>query len=281
VQIQLFVDAPEGEARRRMTLYSRTEGSEAPWTRHAIGTLDTADLAAPPHAASGAANSASVTRGTENADFAVWPPPQATALPFAEFYAHLAELGLEYGATFQGLRGLWRDGATICVEVDLVGLESTAKGDFGVHPALLDVALRATMIAADEAGPEVHQPVAWSGVRLARSGTRTLRVRVARSPAATGTDPASPTITFLGCDAAGEEVLRGEVRSGPIPREVVRDAAHRAIRDLYRIEWLAVTLPPHPTAEPGAVVVGSATWAQALGVRAVPDLAAVEALLDA
>jgi acyl transferase domain-containing protein len=62
-----------------------------------------------------------------------WPPADASEVDVTGWYAALAEHGLTYGPTFQGLRAVWRRGAEVYAEVEL---PEPAHGD--AAPALIE-----------------------------------------------------------------------------------------------------------------------------------------------
>ncbi len=160
VQIQVRVGEPDGEERRQLAIHSRPDGAEAEWAQNAAGAL--AEAAAEPPAGLGE-----------------WPPPGAEAVELGDFYDRVADLGVDYGPAFQGLRAAWRHGEELFAEVELAAEQAPEAERFGIHPALLDAALHPLMLDAErsEDGPSV--PFAWSGVALQGSGPTALRVRIA------------------------------------------------------------------------------------------------------
>ena len=97
----------------------------------------------------------------------------------------LAEQGLEYGPVFQGLRGVWRRGGEVFVEVALGEGEVGRAGLFGVHPALLDAALHGIGVGLSgvegegREGGVVGLPFSWGDVSLFAVGASVLRVCLA------------------------------------------------------------------------------------------------------
>ncbi|WXB00245.1 SDR family NAD(P)-dependent oxidoreductase [Pendulispora brunnea] len=152
VQLQLTVGAPDETGRRPFALHARASAEDAPWTRHASGTLGAVDAA--------------------SFELRTWPPPGATELGLEGLYERLGEAGLVYGDDFQGLRRVWTRGEELFAEVELP--EAAAAERFALHPALLDAALHA--LAMQGAG-EVELPFSWSGVSLRAVGATRLRVR--------------------------------------------------------------------------------------------------------
>ncbi|MES4902302.1 SDR family NAD(P)-dependent oxidoreductase, partial [Streptomyces sp. NPDC000395] len=224
VDLQVTVGpTQETTAERTIVIHSRPRDAapDQPWTRHADGVL--AQVLGPP------------TLGEP-----VWPPADAVPVPLQDPYAALARRGYEYGTAFRGLRAMWRRGEDILAEVELPDRAETpdaAAGDehFGVHPALLDAALHATLIA-DEAGGAVRLPFSWQGVALYRENARRLRVR------STPTGP--DTLAVLVTDPAGLPVLSVEkltLRPAD-PARLARDdnAGHQ---DLSRLVWQLAPTP--------------------------------------
>ncbi|MGW1147963.1 SDR family NAD(P)-dependent oxidoreductase, partial [Streptomyces sp. NPDC002454] len=240
VHTQLVVQAPDGSGRRAFSIHSRGEGAvdEAPWVRHASGTL--------------AATASAAAEGTE---FALWPPAGAVPVPVEGVYERFADGGLSYGPAFRGLRSAWRLDDEVFAEVALP--DGVPVDGFGVHPAVLDAALHA--IGLTTAGERAGLPFAWSGVELFATGATVLRVRV--RPLGAG------AVSLAATDAAGQMVAsveRLDVR--PMSEEQLAGARTEFIDSLYRVDW--VGLPAAPVRADGGkwAVVGTAAaaWSEAL-----------------
>ncbi|OBK15336.1 type I polyketide synthase [Mycobacterium asiaticum] len=143
---------------RSVSIYSHADvdGASA-WVCHAEGTL----------------SSGTVEPGC---DLAVWPPAGAVAVDLTGGYERLAEHGYGYGPAFRGLTALWSRGEELFAEVRLPEAAGGSAG-FGVHPALLDAALHAAVLANPEA--ELALPFSWQGVSLHAAGASTVRARIA------------------------------------------------------------------------------------------------------
>ncbi|MEI5103160.1 type I polyketide synthase [Streptomyces sp. PmtG] len=246
VTLQVWAGAPDTTGRRPLTISSRAQGvPDAPWTRHATGTLGDAPAA-------------------PGDTLAVWPPQGAEAIGVDGFYERLADGGLAYGPAFQGLRAAWRDpaGDTVYAEVALPEGEHRDARAYGVHPALLDAALHAVALAPFAQADGVRLPFAWSGVTLAAQGATVLRVRL--RPAATG------GVALLFADDTGAEVARADsLELRPVAPEQLRAASGGGHRDaLFAVEWT-----PLPT---GAADATATTWATVGGddLKAGAELAA-------
>ncbi|KPI09311.1 Mycocerosate synthase [Actinobacteria bacterium OK074] len=233
VQVRVQVEESDDDGVRAVTVHSRPDEPEAAWIRHASGTL---------------------TSGGVPADFdlTAWPPPGAVPLPVDGLYARLAERGLAYGPTFQGLRAVWRQGDDVFAEV---AVDASDQGDgFGLHPALLDAALHA--LGVGELLRDTGQPLlpfAWSGIRLFAEGATALRVRLARA----GADG----VSLLVCDSTGAPVAAvGSLALRPLSREQLGAVGTSAALDsLYRVEWVPVEAADLPAADTSWAVVGGGT----------------------
>ncbi|MGA5130210.1 type I polyketide synthase [Streptomyces olivoreticuli] len=252
VRLQLVVGAPDGEGRRPLSVLSRAADApaEAPWTRHASGLLAT---------------------GAPRPDFALteWPPNGAETADVEELYATLATGGLPYGPAFRGLTAAWRRGTELFAEVRLPdAAQATA---FGLHPALLDAALHALALDADDQG-QGRLPFAWTGVSLYASGAAALRVRLELQ----GTEGVRLEIA----DATGAPVAAvAALALRPVTAEQLQTARATHQESLFRVEWTELT---------GATDTGAADsgrWA-ALGSAApagadIPAYADLAALAEA
>ncbi|WP_394620181.1 SDR family NAD(P)-dependent oxidoreductase [Lentzea sp. JNUCC 0626] len=201
IQVQVAV----GED-RTVTIHSRPAGAEEPWTRNAAGRLGTGE-----------------TSGTSLAE---WPPAGATEVELDGAYEALAERGFGYGPAFQGLKALWRRGEEIFAEV---AVEATDAGRFGLHPALLDAALHAGMVAGDADGG-ARMPFAWTGVELHAVGAVAIRVRIT---------PVGDGLKLDIADGTGAPVITiGSLVTRPVSAEALN-----ARRDpLFRVQWTPVAV---------------------------------------
>ncbi|MFI7003375.1 SDR family NAD(P)-dependent oxidoreductase [Nocardia sp. NPDC050175] len=233
VEVQITVGPPDEFGARPVGVYSRPGEGGRPWVQHAEGLLTVGADAA-----------------EDGAGAAVWPPATAAPIDVTDLYQDLAARGLDYGATFRGLRAAWRDGADVYAEVALP--EGRDGGGFGLHPALLDAALH-TVALTEATGDVAVLPFAWSGVELAAVGATQLRVR----------------LRVLGAGAVSMRLTDG---TGRLVAEVDK-LALRAVGPAqitaqsapdvgYRLVWEPISLAPTEAAadvrvltiEPGATV---------------------------
>ncbi|HJD80325.1 MAG TPA: SDR family NAD(P)-dependent oxidoreductase, partial [Kitasatospora aureofaciens] len=224
VQLQLRIGPAADDGRRTVSVHSRPDRPDAPWTRHATGVLAT-DAERPTW------------------DLAAWPPAGAMPVDLTDLYPRLAADGLGYGPAFQGLHALWRQGEELFAEVRLPREQHDAAAEYGLHPALLDAALHAVAAAAPG---EVRLPFSWSGVCLYATGATTLRVRL--SPA--GAD----AVALAVADGSGAPVARvASLASRPVEREQLRSATDDGANPLLGVDW--TELPSSPGTPAGRWVL--------------------------
>ncbi|MFE5328481.1 type I polyketide synthase [Embleya sp. NPDC056575] len=188
VRLQVVVGPPDETGRRELTVHSRPVGDEAAddggWRRNATAVLDPRVAAA-------------------DFDLTTWPPADAVAADTDAVRDRARADGRAYGPGFQGLEQVWRVGEEVYAEVALGERERAEAGRYGLHPVLLDLALRPyDRTDSGDAHDGVLLPWTWRGVSLHASGARRLRVRLVPR----GAD----AVTVLVADAMGAPVLRAE-----------------------------------------------------------------------
>ncbi|HEX9306225.1 MAG TPA: acyltransferase domain-containing protein, partial [Anaeromyxobacter sp.] len=214
VVVQLSVGAPDEAGHRPLTVHARAEDA-ASWTRHATGLLGPAAPA-------------------EAFELRTWPPEGATPLAIDGLYDRAAALGFGYGPEFRGLTAAWQRGDELFAEARLP--EGVAPADFGLHPALLDAALHASLLRAGE----VALPFSWTGVSLRAVGASSIRVRFARAE--------GDAFSLQIADAAGEPVASVEALvARPVTAEQLRGVLAVHHDALFRVDWAAL-----PTATPSS-----------------------------
>nr|WP_024802963.1 type I polyketide synthase [Nocardia sp. BMG51109] len=161
-----------------------------------------------------------------------WPPADAESVAVDDFYSRTADLGYDYGPTFQGIRAAWRAGDELYAEVALP--DDTGGEPFGLHPALFDAAIHGGLLGQDTETSALL-PFSWSGVRLVNPGRSRVRVRIV---AAGDSAVRADIVTELGEPVAA--VTRLDMR--PIDSAQL-GAAQRAggQHALFRVEWTEVT----------------------------------------
>ncbi|MFI5758994.1 type I polyketide synthase [Streptomyces sp. NPDC051569] len=236
VTTQVHIGAADDAGRRALTVHSRPDGrDEAPWTQHARGVLTDAEP----------------DPGGAAFDTSVWPPRDAVAVDLDGLYERLDRAGIGYGPVFQGLSGAWRRGDEVYAEVSLPAVTDDA-GTYGIHPALLDAALRPSAALDAEGAQAAPVPVSWSGLTLHAAAASALRVRLT----ATGPD----TVALTAVDIEGAPVLSvdsvefgaasGEQRQAPSAGGADQGA-------LFTLGWAPLAAEPVPATGTRWAVIGA------------------------
>ncbi|MEV7420895.1 SDR family NAD(P)-dependent oxidoreductase, partial [Streptomyces sp. NPDC089919] len=253
VHLQVKVGEPDGDGRREVALYSRTEAQDesAPQvTCHARGALTPA---------------AGTVVTTE--DWAgQWPPADAEPQAVDAVYPRFADLGLEYGPAFQGVRAVWRDGETVYSEIAVQDDRVDTASGFALHPALFDAALHGGLdgLSADGA-PVAQLPFSWTGVRFGQ-GAGPARIRVRLTPAG------ASALRIDIADEAGQPVASvARLAFRPVDPAQIQ-GTKQSSSPLYRLDWTPLTERP---AGPEVSVALIGDTVSARGVR-YEDLAALD-----
>ncbi|HMC49662.1 MAG TPA: type I polyketide synthase, partial [Solirubrobacterales bacterium] len=263
VQIQLLVDAPDGEGRRELTIHSCPDPTEEveearEWTCHARGAL------------------APATPEGERLD--TWPPEGAHRIPVEDVYDRFVDIGYRHGPLFQGLTAAWKVEDEVLAEVSLPDDSRDEGRRFGIHPALLAAAVHSVALSAaggTETEGQVEVPFSWRNVALHKSGADALRVRL--RPLEGG------AVSLDLADGAGTPVVSvGSLRMRALPLQ--RAAQRRRAGLMHAVAWQEVD--PQPVLASGyeSVAAGASIWRQARDPSADPvdaALAATEAALSA
>ena len=151
-----------GESRARaVSVFSRAEAGSG-WSLHAEGVLRAGSV-------------------QPSADLSAWPPVGAVPVDIGDGYERLAERGYGYGPAFRGLTAMWRRGDEVFAEVALPEDAGVSVAGFGVHPAMLDAALHAVILASDSgelAEGSMLVPFSWQQVSLHAAGAAAVRARI-------------------------------------------------------------------------------------------------------
>ncbi|MFF3504441.1 type I polyketide synthase [Streptomyces sp. NPDC003247] len=227
LQIQVRVAAPDGTGRRGVTVSARTDAPDTLWTVHASGLLGTAAAA-------------------DGTGIPEWPPPGAerieltepsTEQPLVEPYPEApAEPSPEPAASGDARQPpppegtvAWRSGGSVFAEVGLPERLRAGCAYFGLHPALLDLAVR--LVRLTDAPPDSAARIAadWRGVRLYATGAAALRVRL---------DRVGDGFALLAADRAGRPVLSAErVELRALTPEVLGSAVKHGYDALFETAW--------------------------------------------
>ncbi|MEV0408778.1 SDR family NAD(P)-dependent oxidoreductase [Actinoallomurus sp. NPDC050550] len=238
VAVQVVVGSPGADARREIRVYSRPGDSgasaDAPWTCHATGLL-TAEMSAPPEPLDGR-----------------WPPAGAERLSTDDFYREVAAAGYEYGAAFQGVRAVWRNGADLFATVELPDSVHDPER-FGIHPVLLDATLHAGLLDERLEEGEVLLPFLWNGVRLWAEKATCVRVRLTLPDTEKGRDGVRVTVA----DTTGAPVLSiGSLVTRPVPAGRPAFPGGNRTDGLFAVDWAPLPATSTETEQDDWAVLG-------------------------
>ncbi|MEU4836583.1 polyketide synthase dehydratase domain-containing protein, partial [Streptosporangium sp. NPDC023615] len=276
IQLQVKVSPQDEDDRRTVLVCARPDDVDAPWTEHVRATV-------------------SFTGPDAQFDLSEWPPRGALPVPVEDAYERFAGAGLAYGPAFRGLSAMWRRGDTLFAEVVLPEQARSNVARYGLHPALLDAALHAALLAdtrapADTSArtpaeasatastdasnrPPLRAAFAWSGVQLHATGATMLRAELRRE----GDD----TLSVRLADRLGKPVaVARQVRLRPVGGP--SQALQRDRDALFHLGWTPITLAEPAYRVRWGVLGARDLVAEALGAEALPALrAAGNGSLDA
>ncbi|MET7669451.1 SDR family NAD(P)-dependent oxidoreductase [Micromonospora luteifusca] len=256
IRIQVLIGRPDTSGAHPISVHSQPEEADQVWTRHATGQLEAGVPAAP----------------AADPDPQAWPPPGAREFLLNDAYEEIAELGLRYGPTFQGLHRAWRLDEHLYAEVRLP--EGSDVRDFGIHPALLDAALHAIAVDVRDGPGPLRLPFAWRGVSRYATGIDAVRVRLTRL----ADDEFKVRIT----DLTGAPVVTIDSMAVRPAGAQPLGAAPQARRSMFQVDWTPVDVAEPPAGPPHEyVLLGSDDHQPVTGTTRYPDLPALCAALDA
>ncbi|KAF3007289.1 t1pks [Neopestalotiopsis sp. 37M] len=147
----------ESSIRRSIDVYSRLQAAttQPDWTQHATGTLKLLSLPE--------ADKVVFTNGTHDVE--------NSEVDVSNAYALLDDFGISYGPAFQGVRGTWRQNENeLLVQINP---SDDQKTGFVLHPALLDAALHAPILAAPDkvSSGQIRLPFSFKGVQVFEAAT--------------------------------------------------------------------------------------------------------------
>ncbi|OBJ37394.1 polyketide synthase [Mycobacterium colombiense] len=216
VAVQVVVGGPDDSGARAVSVFSRAEAGSG-WSLHAEGVLRAGSV-------------------QPSADLSAWPPVGAVPVDVGDGYEQLAERGYGYGPAFRGLTSMWRRGDEVFAEVSLPTDAGVSPAGFGVHPAMLDAALHAVMLASDsDELPEGSMlvPFSWQQVSLHAAGAGAVRARIV---------PVSPsTVSIELADGLGLPVLSvASMVARPVTDKQLLAAVSNSGPDrLFEVIWSA------------------------------------------
>ncbi|MCV7231496.1 type I polyketide synthase [Mycobacterium branderi] len=213
VAVQVVVGGADETGSRAVSVFSRADAGSV-WVLHAEGQV----------------SSGSVEPGAE---LSAWPPVGAAPVDVTGVYEQLAARGYGYGPAFQGLTAMWRRGDELFAEVSLPANAGVSPAGFGVHPAVLDAALHAVIVATNGADADggVLVPFSWQRVCLHAAGASAVRARIAP------TGPSSVSVELA--DGLGLPVLSvAAMVARPVSQQQLMAAVSGSGPDrLFEVNW--------------------------------------------
>jgi acyl transferase domain-containing protein len=246
VQLQVVVGEPGDSGERSVSVFSCREGSrglvsalradESSWTRHACGVLVEED---------------DIDRVGLDIPGQTWPPEGSVSVELGDLYERLADLGLDYGPAFQGLRSVWRRGGEVFCEVSLPEDQVVRAQSFCLHPALFDAALHAVVLAdgvnrKESEKVDVRLPFSWGDVRLGMAGTSYLRVCFSIEDETDTLDADEGRgISLVAVDDDGALVVSaGSLLTRPVSPEQLQSAPGSHRESLFSVGWTPLSTSP-------------------------------------
>ncbi|MFP5389294.1 MAG: type I polyketide synthase, partial [Thermoleophilia bacterium] len=230
VQVRVAVGEPLADGARSLAIHSRPRpepgAPQAPWRLHASGRL-----------ASGASGASEAMRGG-GAEGEPWPPPGAEEIDVQLAYDQLAEAGVEYRPAARLLRGAWRSGEDLLLEIALGEGEEGGAGRFALHPALNNAAAQAALQLSGDSAEGPLLPKRWRGVEASARPATALRVRIGQGAGG---------VSLLARDEAGVPVLSVDSLFGEALAPAQITSARRR-RLVYGVEWEPVEASPQGAA---------------------------------
>ncbi|HME74694.1 MAG TPA: SDR family NAD(P)-dependent oxidoreductase, partial [Mycobacterium sp.] len=222
VAVQVVVGAADESGTRSVSVFSRGD-EHSGWTLHAEGVVRPGEAGS-------------------DTDMSTWPPVGATPVDIDGLYDRLAIRGYGYGPAFQGLRAMWRRGDEVFADVSLPSDAGLSPAGFGVHPAVLDAALHAVIVATetdDHDGNGVLVPFSWQGVSLHAAGASAVRARIAPS------GPSSVSVELA--DGLGLPVLSvASMVARPVSQQQLMAAVSGSGPDrIFEVIWSPVSPASH------------------------------------
>ncbi|MEU6679671.1 thioester reductase domain-containing protein [Streptomyces sp. NPDC046925] len=245
LQLQVRVGASDDTGRRTVTVSARTDAADTLWTVHASGFLS-ADATA------------------DETGIAEWPPPGAEDIALDDSEAPGAP------GTLPGVTAAWRSGDSLFAEVSIPEQLQAGCAYFGLHPALLDMAVQVVRLAGDEQGSSAA-PIAadWRGVRLHATGAAALRVRI---------DRAADGFTLLAADRVGHPVLSAErVEPRALTAQTLNTSLKHGYDALFETAWQPLRGTRADTGAPRWGLLGDRPGLTLPGAPVFADTAAVAA----
>ena len=164
------------------------------------------------------------------------------------FYAHLHELGLQYGPYFRGISQIWKHNGEVLGQIGLPQAAVKDLDDYRIHPALLDSTfqlLLAVPFETGEMGTDVYLPVGMKRIAVYERSSNLLWSQIIVKPNDAESDGGFAVDVRL-FNETGKVVAEVE---DLYVRRASREALQRAIQSdvdawLYEVIWEIQELDP-------------------------------------
>ncbi|MGE6731327.1 type I polyketide synthase [Streptomyces sp. NPDC059900] len=254
LQLQVRVGASDDTGRRTVTVSARTDAADTLWTVHASGFLS----------ADATADESGITE---------WPPPGAENIALDDSVDVAPDDdSVESGTpgTLPGVTAAWRSGDSLFAELSLPEQLQAGCAYFGLHPALLDMAVQVVRLAGDDQAITAEPITAdWHGVRLHATGAAALRVRLDRTP---------DGFTLLAADRVGHPVLSAErVAPRALTARTLNTSLKHGYDALFETAWQPLRGTRADTGAPRWGLLGDRPGLTVPGAPVFADIAAVAA----
>lgn len=227
MQIQVLLGEPDEYGTRSVDVYSRPSSvpTQQEWTRHATGTLKIASLSK----AAGEESIKKVSIICEDLR-----DDYGERVDVSRAYGALSDAGITYGPSFRCVRAIWRpnigvqDNKELRAHIELPRIQDQM---YALHPALLDAAIHAPLLAApDTAVVGIRLPFLFRGVRIFATGSiGSVMARICEL----GENRFSVTLTDKSTGALVAELSEVATRPWRGPTTTAPTTG-----DLYRLEWI-------------------------------------------
>ncbi len=164
----------------------------------------------------------------------------------APYYQQLADLGLEYGPTFQGIHQIWGGEGEVLGQIILPAESLSESQNYQIHPALLDACLQllgaVTPISDQNDNSKVYVPIGLKSLTLHRPGQGQVWVHgYFSSPIFNRDGTLNDVLTQNLRLFTAEGELIAEItglQSKQINRELIRKMSGEQLDDwLYELTW--------------------------------------------
>lgn len=223
--VQIAV-SPVEDYEATFQVYSLEEGSAETWKLHATGKIHLSQNA---DSAVLISRTEMQTRCTE-------------VIPAEVYYRQLAELGLVYGSSFQGIKQIWRRDGEALGQIELPEPFASEAETYQLHPALLDAGfqlLGAALPSTDEEAATIYVPVGLTDYRLYQAGFGRAwgQAVVHFEPGKSLTEAITGEVRLF--DSTGQIIAEiNGLQLRRVNRAIIKQLTQKHFDDwLYEVEW--------------------------------------------